>query len=141
MSTEPSTAESPHTAKAGRWAALVSVVLSLTHLSRRTLYGLLVTAVACYFAFCALFLGLRYVVLPNIDHYKSEVASVASRMLNRPVEIAGISARWFGLMPNLQLQGVLIRDVHGDQALLLPEVNATLSWSSVLGQIQLRSLE
>lgn len=105
------------------------------------MYWLAVTATVIYFAFCALFLGLRYVVLPNIDHYKSVVASVASQMLNRPVEIAGISARWYGLMPNLALEGVLIRDEHGDQALLLPRVNATISWSSVLGQIQLQSLE
>jgi len=120
---------------------MLSLLMSLTHLSRRSLYWLAVTAAVFYFAFCALFLGLRYVVLPNIDHYKSAVASVASHMLNRPVEISGISARWYGLMPSLKLEGVLIRDMHGEQALLLPEVNATLSWSSVLGQIQLRSLE
>jgi len=126
---------------ASRWAALTSVISSLTHLSRRSLYWLAVTATVIYFAFCVLFLGLRYVVLPNIDHYKTTVASVASQMLNRPVEIAGISARWYGLMPNLQLEGVLIRDEHGGQALLLPRVNATISWSSVLGRIQLRSLE
>jgi uncharacterized protein YhdP len=105
------------------------------------MYWLGVTVAVFYFAFCGLFLGLRYVVLPNIDHYKSTVASVASQMLQRPVEIAAISARWYGLMPNLQLEGVLIRDEHGDQALLLPRVNATISWSSLLGQIQLRSLE
>ncbi len=53
---------------ASRWAVLVSVLGSLTHLSRRSLYWLAVTAAIIYFAFCALFLGLRYVVLPNIDH-------------------------------------------------------------------------
>jgi len=141
MPTELPTAEMSPPVGASRWAVLISVISSLTHLSRRSLYWLAVTAAVIYFAFCALFLGLRYVVLPNIDHYKSTVASVASQMLNRPVEIAGISARWYGLMPNLQLDGVLIRDEHGEQALLLPRVNATISWSSVLGRIQLRSLE
>lgn len=141
MSTDSPTAEPTPPAAEGRWNALLSLLVSLTRQSRRSLYWLAVIAAVLYFAFCGLFLGLRYVVLPNIDHYKSAVANVASHMLNRPVEIAGISARWYGLMPNLQLQGVLIRDMHGDQALLLPEVNATLSWSSVLGQIQLRSLE
>jgi len=141
MPTELPTAEMSPPVGASRWAVLISVIGSLTHLSRRSLYWLAVTATVIYFAFCTLFLGLRYVVLPNIDHYKTAVASVASQMLNRPVEIAGISARWYGLMPNLQLEGVLIRDEHGGQALLLPRVNATISWSSVLGQIQLRSLE
>ena len=141
MPTELTPAEMSPSVGASRWAVLVSVLGSLTHLSRRSLYWLAVTAAIIYFAFCALFLGLRYVVLPNIDHYKSSVAGVASQMLNRPVEIAGISARWYGLMPNLQLEGVLIRDEHGEQALLLPRVNATISWSSVLGGIQLRSLE
>jgi len=141
MSTEPPTAETTSPARASRLAALAALASSLTHLSRRTVYWLAVTAAVGYFAFCALFLSLRYVILPNVDNYKVDVGRVASHMLNRPVEIAGISARWYGLMPELQLSGVLIRDVHGEQALLLPEVNATLSWSSVLGQIQLRSLE
>lgn len=141
MSTELPTTEAPPPAGVSRWAAFISVLGSLTHLSRRSMYWLAVTVAVFYFAFCALFLGLRYLVLPNIDQYKSTVASVASQMLHRPVEIAGISARWYGLMPNLQLEGVLIRDEHGVQALLLPRVNATISWSSLLGQIQLRSLE
>ncbi len=141
MSTKLPTTETPPPAGVSRWAVFISVLRSLTHLSRRSVYWLAVTATVAYFAFCALFLGLRYVVLPNIDHYKSTVASAASHMLNRPVEIAGINARWYGLMPNLQLDGVLIRDQHGGQALLLPSVNATISWSSVLGQIQLHSLE
>nr|NDG08768.1 hypothetical protein [Oxalobacteraceae bacterium] len=115
MSTEPPTAEASSPPRASRWAALASLTSSLTHLSRRTLYWLMVTAAVGYFAFCAMFLGLRYVILPNVDNYKIDVGRVASHMLNRPVEIAGISARWYGLMPELQLSGVLIRDVHGEQ--------------------------
>ncbi len=100
-----------------------------------------VLVVVGYFLFCAAFLGLRYLVLPNIDHYKPEVAQAASRLLNRPVTIEGIQASWNGLLPRLQLDGVVIHDQHGDSALLLPQVKATLSWSSVLGQLRLHALE
>ncbi len=88
-----------------------------------------------------MFLALRYVVLPNIGHYKPEVAHAASQMLQRPVTIDGIHASWSGLRPKLQLDGVVIHDEHGDSALHLPEVNATLSWSTVFGQLRLHSLE
>lgn len=123
------------------WRAAVSAVDHANRVSHHALSWLLVMVVVGYFAFCALFLGLRYVVLPNIDHYKPEVAHAASKMLQRPVTIAGIHASWSGLRPRLQLDGVVIHDEHGDSALHLPQVNATLSWATVFGQLRLHSLE
>ena len=123
------------------WRAVVSAYHHVNRVSHHALSWLLVLAVVGYFAFCAIFLGLRYVVLPNIDHYKPEVVQAASHMLQRPVTIAGIHASWSGLRPRLQLDGVVIHDEHGDSALHLPQVNATLSWLTVFGQLRLHSLE
>ena len=97
--------------------------------------------VAGYFLFCVLFLGLRYLVLPNIDHYKPQVSQLVGSLLNRPVTINGIRASWHGLQPRLQLENVVIQDDRGERALQLPQVNATLSWLTVLGQLRLSSLE
>ena len=141
MSTNPDQS-SPNTRRiATAWRAAVSAFNHANRVSHHALSWLLVLLVVGYFTFCAIFLGLRYVVLPNIDHYKPEVAKVASHMLNRPVTIAGIHASWSGLLPRLQLDGLVIHDEHGDSALHLPQVNATLSWSTVLGSLRLHSLE
>ncbi len=141
MSTIPDQNSPNRSRVASLWRAAVIAFNHANRASHHALYWLLVLLTVGYFGFCAMFLGLRYLVLPNIDHYKPEVASVASRMLNRPVTIAGIHASWNGLMPRLQLDGVVIHDEHGDSALHLPQVNATLSWSSVLGKLHLHSLE
>ncbi|SFL98967.1 YhdP family protein [Rugamonas rubra] len=95
-----------------------------------------------YFLFALLFLGLRYAVLPNIDHYKGDIERLASRAVGNPVSIARVYASWTGLRPNLFLGDVVLRDGHGKQVLSLPSVSATLSWWSVLAaDVRFDSLE
>jgi len=119
----------------------VAAFVAANRATHRALSWLVVALVAGYFAFCLLFLGLRYLVLPNIDHYKPQVSQLVSSLLNRPVTINGIRASWHGLHPRLQLEQVVIHDDRGERALQLPQVNATLSWLSVLGELRLSSLE
>ncbi len=99
-------------------------------------------AVVAYFLFCAVFLGLRYVVLPNIDLYKTEVEQLASRALGQPLAIGTIHASWHGLRPKLNLTDVVVRNRAGVPALQLPRVAATVSWRSLpaLG-LRLHALE
>jgi uncharacterized protein (TIGR02099 family) len=95
-----------------------------------------------YFAFTILFLALRWVVLPNIDHYKHDIESLATRAVGQPVVIDRIYASWKGLRPQLILGDVVMRDTRGLQALHLPNVSATLSWWSVpAGGLRFESLE
>ncbi len=95
-----------------------------------------------YFVFCALFLTLRYAVLPNIDYYKGDVERIASHAIGKPVSIGTIYASWKGLMPYLFLGGVVIHDKNGREALSLPGVSATLSWWSLAhADLRLYSLE
>lgn len=140
MSTHP---ESPTSQSRLRAAGrtLVAGVSAVNRATHRTLSWLMVVVAVAYFAFAGAFLALRYLVLPNIDHYQAEVAQVAGRMLNRPVSIGAIAASWNGLNPRLRLDEVVIHDDRGERALVLPQVNATLSWWSVLGQLRLYSLE
>jgi uncharacterized protein YhdP len=107
-----------------------------------TLGALLKLIVVAYFIFCALFLSLRFVVLPHIDRYKGDVEQVASRVIGRPVSIGTIYASWEGLRPSLFLGSVVIHDRNGREALNLPGVAATFSWWSVVAaNVRLHSLE
>jgi uncharacterized protein (TIGR02099 family) len=112
---------------------------TVTHHTVGTLFKLLLIA---YFIFCALFLALRYLVLPHIDNYKVDVENMATRALGNKVSIATIKASWDGLQPHLSLGDVIIHDKSGDEALRLPKVAATVSWLSMMtGELRLHSLE
>ncbi|MBI3729674.1 MAG: TIGR02099 family protein [Burkholderiales bacterium] len=83
---------------------------------------------ALYFLFCILVLVLRYVLLPNVDKYKPEIEQAISSSLGRQLQIANLHASWQGLNPQLMLENVILHDKQGGQALVLPEVSATMSW-------------
>lgn len=123
------------------WRAFRSGYDKVNRVTHHALSWVMVTLVVIYFAFCAAFLSLRYVVLPNIDSYKSQVEQLASHFVNRNVRIAAIKASWHGLDPRLKLENVVIHNDDGESALVLPEVNATISWWSVLGELRLQALE
>lgn len=88
-------------------------------------------AVVCYFLFCALFLVLRYGVMPNVDRYKADIERTVSQAIGRGVSISEVKASWQGFNPRLAFGNVVIRDKQGRNALVLPDVNATISWWSV----------
>ncbi|MGN6390538.1 MAG: YhdP family protein, partial [Burkholderiaceae bacterium] len=90
-----------------------------------------VALLVVYFAFCALFLTLRYAVLPNIEHYKGDIEQAASRALGNRVTIGSVRASWRGLRPELSLADVAVRTSDGRRALALPAVSAVVSWWSV----------
>ena len=99
-------------------------------------------ALLLYFSFTILFLALRWVVLPNIDHYKPDIEKLASRAVGNPVSIARIYATWKGVRPQLFLGDVVMRNARGQPALHLPSVAATVSWWSVpAGGLRFESLE
>lgn len=124
------------------WRALLASYESANRLSHHALGWLLVVLVIFYFAFCAAFLSLRYLILPNIDHYKPEVEKLATHFISRPVTINALYADWSGLNPRLRLDNVVIYNQQGERALILPEVSATVSWWSALtAQLRLDQLE
>lgn len=114
-----------------RWRAVRDGYRQLDTATHHAIGVLLKIAVATYFVFCALFLTARYVVWPHIESYKGEIEQIASKAIGNPVSIAGIRAGWDGLNPRLMLDGVVVRDKGGRQALTLPEVSAILSWWSI----------
>ncbi|HEV8259252.1 MAG TPA: DUF3971 domain-containing protein, partial [Burkholderiales bacterium] len=95
---------------------------------RLATYAVLATGIA----FVAMVIGLRYVVLPNINDYREEIAQAISRAAGQQVSIGAITGSWQGYRPELSFQDVRVFDSRNQQALSLRRVETVLSWLSLL---------
>ena len=84
-----------------------------------------------YFAFIVLVLALRYLLLPNVETYRSEIERQLSQAVGLSVSIGRIDASWDGINPDLVLSDVIVADSSGEPALVLTRVHSVLSWSSI----------
>ncbi|MBI3526540.1 MAG: TIGR02099 family protein [Betaproteobacteria bacterium] len=82
--------------------------------------------------FVALVLGLRYLVLPNIDDYREPIARTIARSVGQRVTIGSITGSWQGYRPELNLMDVKVFGTDGQPALVLDRVETVLSWLSLL---------
>jgi uncharacterized protein (TIGR02099 family) len=121
-----------HVALAVRWRRLRAAYRYANRASHHVLGFTVKLGLLVYFLFTALFLFLRYAVLPNIDYYKGDIERAASRVLGNQVTISRLYASWNGLHPNLFLGDLSMHDRQGRLMLALPSVSATLSWWSVV---------
>ncbi|MFZ1712234.1 MAG: DUF3971 domain-containing protein, partial [Nitrosomonas sp.] len=86
-------------------------------------------------------LSLRYWILPNIDDYREEIATLISRTAQQIIRIDGIEANWDGLRPHLLMHGVRVFDAEHNPVLMLSEIEGTVSWRSVLrGEINFHEI-
>lgn len=94
-----------------------------------------------YFAFAAVFLGLRYIVLPHVNEYKTEIEKLASESIGKNVRFSKINASWYGLQPKVDLENVTLSDEEGKEYVRLKNVSAVVSWWSLpLMDLRLASL-
>ncbi len=108
------------------------------HVGRFTRWVLLLLAVISAGAL----LLLRYLVLPDIERYHTEIVAASSRALGRTVEIGRIEADWNGLRPRLLLSDVKVLDARGQVAVELPRLRNTVAWSTLIaGELRFNSLE
>ncbi|HTT10889.1 MAG TPA: YhdP family protein [Burkholderiaceae bacterium] len=91
--------------------------------------GLLV--LIAYFLFGFLYLGTRYWLMPHIDSYRPRIEAAASRILGTKVAVDQIETGWRGIHPHLRLTNLRVYDAADNVALELPQLEATLSWTSV----------
>ncbi|WP_151639201.1 YhdP family protein [Noviherbaspirillum aerium] len=141
MSIDPNIPQPSRSPLGQCWHATKECYRIANVLTHHALGALLRTALVVYFIFCALILGLRYVVLPNIDAYKPEVERMATRAIGNQVSIGSLNASWSGLHPQLTIDKLVIHDKAGGAGLVLPEVSATLSWLTlVVGDLRLQQL-
>ncbi len=88
-----------------------------------------------------LLLALRYWLLPDIDHYRQDIAAVITQAAGQRVTIGAVSAEWAGLRPNLILRTVQVHNKEGDPALILNLIESTLSWLSILhGEVRFHTI-
>jgi len=85
-----------------------------------------------FFAFVAVFLALRYWLLPHVERYRPQIVAAISRSIGLPVQIGTIRADWQGLRPRLDFTDVRIYDSAGRSVLVLPQVWNVVSWRSLL---------
>jgi uncharacterized protein (TIGR02099 family) len=94
-----------------------------------------------FFAFAALFLTLRFWLLPQVERYQEEVVAALTRAIGLPVSIGALSADWDGLHPRLTVTNVRIADRSGREALVLPLVEPVVGWATLFaGDLRLYSL-
>lgn len=89
-------------------------------------------ALVLYLFAGAFYIVVRYGIMPNIDHWRPRIQAELSAALDSPVTLGRIDASWKGWQPHFQLNDVAVVDEHGNQALHLPVVRATLSWQGLL---------
>ncbi|WP_047538370.1 YhdP family protein [Methylotenera versatilis] len=87
-------------------------------------------------------LVIRFMIFPNIDQYKDDIATFATKTIGQKVTIGEIVTGWDDISPHVALLKVDVFDAENRVALHLNNVEATLSWISVpLLQPRLRELQ
>ena len=111
---------------------------NLKWLTRITIVVSAVTAVLC----AVLILTLRYWLLPDIEQFHDKITHSLADAMGNPVSIGKIKGDWDGLHPHLNLADVRLLDAQGKPALVLPRVDVSVSWLSLLAaELRLSSLE
>ncbi|MFZ2302292.1 MAG: DUF3971 domain-containing protein [Gallionella sp.] len=85
---------------------------------------------------------LRYWLLPNIEQYHGEITASLSSAIGNPVTIGKIEGDWQGFRPRLNFSDMRILDEQRQAALVLPNINVSVSWMSLFtAELRLASLE
>lgn len=140
---QPDRQENQNKHKSGNewWSRSADVFADFAYRYQTIIKVALVVFFIFYFAFAAVFLGLRYVVLPHVNEYKTEIEKLASESIGKNVRFSKISASWYGLQPKVDLENVTLSDDEGKEYVRLKNVSAVVSWWSVpLMDLRLASL-
>ncbi len=93
---------------------------------------------------CALLLAVRFVVFPQVESHRADIAALLSARLGQTVSIDEIVTGWDGWNPRLSIRGLTIRDRAGVRTtplLELPRVDLIVAWTSLpLFDFRLREL-
>jgi uncharacterized protein (TIGR02099 family) len=74
---------------------------------------------------------VRFVIYPNIDKYKVDIAAQAAKSLNQKVTIGSIHTGWDGISPHFVIKNIDIFDAENRPSLHLNDAEATVSWTSL----------
>ena len=85
-----------------------------------------------FFVVAIALLLVRHVVMPQVANERPRIEQALTEQLGMKVQIAALQAKWTGLHPELRLEGLQVYDKAGRPALILPRVDASVAWSSLL---------
>ena len=102
-------------------------MITLKKIARWVLYGLILLLIVIVLAA----LTLRFVIFPNIDQYKDDIARYATQAIGQKITIGDIITGWDGVSPHVALRNIDLFDAENRVALHLNNVEASLSWLSV----------
>jgi uncharacterized protein (TIGR02099 family) len=100
---------------------------SIKKISRWVLYALLTLLLVL----TLIALTIRFIVFPNIDSYKDDIAAHASKTAGQKITIGDIETGWDGISPHFILKNIDVFDAENRLALHLNDVSASVSWLSV----------
>lgn len=133
--------QNKHESRSAWWSRSADAFADFAYRYQTIIKVALVVFFIFYFAFAAIFLGLRYVVLPHVNEYKTEIEKLASESIGKNVRFSKITASWYGLQPKVDLENVTLSDDRGKEYVRLKNVSAVVSWWSVpLMDLRLASL-
>ncbi|CAB3769857.1 hypothetical protein LMG29542_06207 [Paraburkholderia humisilvae] len=98
---------------------------------RHTLHVVLGVALVTYFLALLLVLGLRYVVLPQVESFRPRIEAIISEKIHAQVSIGKLTPHWVSFQPGVEVTDLTIRSHDGHPALSIPHASATVSWSSL----------
>lgn len=101
-------------------------------LSRRLLRIAAWIAILGSIAFAGLVLSVKYVFLPKLGEQRAFIERSVSHAIGLPVELGELAADWRGINPRLRLDKVQIKAPGQGTPLVLPHIEAAVSWTSVL---------
>ena len=83
--------------------------------------------------FCLVLLAIRFVVFPQLETRRNEIAELLGKQIGQPVQIAVLSSGWDGWNPRLDVEDFRIVDRRSGAPLLsLPALHLTVAWTSLL---------
>ena len=87
-------------------------------------------------------LWLRYVALPSVDNYRTDIVSSIEKASGTAVSVRRIEGGWGGLRPTLSLEGLRVADRRGRAALAIERAEVTLSWWALaLGEVRFHDVD
>src|SRR5437763_3643701 len=102
-------------------------------LPRATLRLCVRVLVALIIAFCLLLLAIRYLVFPQLEGRREQIAGLLGQQIGQPVQIGALASGWDGWNPRLDVSDFRIVDgVSGAPLLSLPALHLTIAWTSLL---------
>lgn len=104
--------------------------------------GLVRLALLLYFALMLSLVGLRYLLVPQLDNLRPYLAQKISEQTGLHVQLQELKGDWQGWNPHISVMGLSLAEPGQEPMLQLPKLEADISWKSLFsGSLQLRQLD